>query len=150
MTVFFTLCISFFPVKAVETNVQTIPPDSELLSSVYSGDEQLIFDVRWLGLKAGELHMFVQRLAPDSDRYSIKLTAKTTGLLDLLYPVEDRFETIIEGNSRLPVFYAMHQKEGRRVNYKETRFDQNTYRVVYKKNEEKENLMNILRTEMNQ
>ena len=111
-------------------------PDEALLQSAYAGGETLHYTVSWLGIKAGELVMQVTKIADSQDTFVIEVTAKSAGLLEVFYPVEDRFRTRVQGRMRLPRRHEMQQKEGRRVNNKLTLYDQENFRVSYRKNDE--------------
>jgi hypothetical protein len=110
-------------------------PEGKLLATTYSGGEYLKYDISWMGIiKAGELVMKIECLAPEKDRYLIKVTATSTGLLALLHPVKDDFEIEVQGRDRLPVRMLMNQKEGHRRNRKLTVYDQKDREVFYTKN----------------
>ena len=109
--------------------------DDTMLASIYGSDERFHYEIRWLGIKAGDLIMEIKRLKPEKNRFAINITARSAGLLDLLYPIEDTFESIVEGAQFFPLFHSMQQKEGRRRNYKETHYDQKKFVVKYKKND---------------
>lgn len=111
-------------------------PDEALLKTAYSGGETLRYRVSWLGIKAGELVMQVNKLADSHEAFVIEVTARSAGLLAVFYPVEDRFRTIVQGRMRLPSRHEMQQKEGRRVNSKLTLYDQEKFRVSHRKNDE--------------
>ena len=111
-------------------------PDEALLQTAYAGGETLRYTVSWLGITAGELVMRVNTVANRQETFSLDLTARSAGLLEVFYPVEDTFRTIVQGRMRLPRRHEMQQKEGRRVNSKLTLYDQENFRVSYRKNDE--------------
>lgn len=111
-------------------------PDKALLTSAYVDGEIFRYDIFWLGIKAGELIMQVDRLQQESDRFRITVVAKSAGLLAVFYPVEDRFETIVEGWERFPVQHDFWQKEGSRKNRKITIYNQDKFTITYTRNEE--------------
>ena len=111
-------------------------PDEALLQTAYAGGETLCYTVSWLGIKAGELVMQVSKIADRQDTFAIEVTATSAGLLKVFYPVEDHFRTIVHGRMRLPSRHEMQQKEGRRINSKLTLYDQEKFRVSYRKNDE--------------
>ena len=134
--VVFLTTFMFCPhVMHANTGVQCLSPDPARLAAVYGSRETMFFDVSWLGLKAGELVMKLERLGSAEERYLFSLTATSTGLLRVFYPVDDRFETIIKEGSRLPVSYVMLQQEGRRKNIRKTTYDQERGKITYQKNE---------------
>jgi hypothetical protein len=110
----------------------TTRPGSEddLLASAYSGGEYFRYDIAWLNaIKAGVLQMEIAPLAPERDRYRIRVTANSAGMLSLLYPVKDSFEIIVEGRDRLPV--VMWQNDNRRGIRRRTEYNQKALRVSY-------------------
>ncbi|HIJ78844.1 MAG TPA: DUF3108 domain-containing protein [Deltaproteobacteria bacterium] len=111
-------------------------PDQALLQTAYSGGESFRYTVSWMGVKAGELLMEIEKKEDKLDAYLIKITAKSTGLLGVFYPVNDYFETEVAGTSRLPATHLMIQNEGTRRNKKVTLYDQSNFKVSYCKNED--------------
>jgi hypothetical protein len=111
-------------------------PDEALLQTAYAGGETLRYTVSWLGIKAGELVMQVNKIGDGHETFAIEVTARSAGLLAVFYPVEDKFRTIVQGRMRLPSRHEMQQKEGRRINSKLTLYDQERFRVSYRKNDE--------------
>jgi hypothetical protein len=111
-------------------------PDEALLQTAYAGGETLRYTVSWLGITAGELLMRVSKIADSQETFALEVTARSAGLLEVFYPVEDHFRTIVQGVMRLPSRHEMQQKEGRRVNSKITKYDQEKFRVSYRKNDE--------------
>jgi hypothetical protein len=112
-------------------------PEGPLLASTYTGSEYLKYRINWLGtIKAGELVMEIEPLDPEKDRYLVKVTARSAGLLAAFYPVKDYFEIVVEGRERLPVRMTMEQKEGRRQGRRLTVYDQEGREVSYTKDEQ--------------
>lgn len=111
-------------------------PEEALLQTAYAGGETLRYRVSWLGITAGELVMQVRKLADRQDAFILEITARSAGLLAAFYPVEDQFRTMVQGRMRLPSRHEMQQKEGRRLNNKLTLYDQERFRVSYRKNDE--------------
>lgn len=109
--------------------------DKNILRPAYTDGEALRYSVTWLGMKAGEIVLQVKKREREPGQFLITAMARSAGLLAFFYPVEDYFETIVRGESRLPEYYKMLQKEGRRKNRKVTRYDQENYHVTYKKND---------------
>jgi len=104
------------------------------LKTAYAGGETLRYTVSWFGIKAGELIMQINKVDESQEKFVITVTAKSAGLLEVFYPVEDHFLTIVQGRMRLPIRHEMEQKEGRRVNSKLTLYDQEKFRVSHRKN----------------
>ncbi len=133
------LCLVFVFLSNVswaETDAARAVPDGALLSTAYSGGETFTYSITWLGIKAGELTMVVEAVDGQEETFRIIVTAKSAGLLALFYPVEDRFETIVQGAGRLPTLYTIDQQEGKRRNRKSMTYDQAGRQITYRKNEE--------------
>jgi len=125
-------------------------PSEALLQTAYGGGETLRYSVSWLGIKAGELLMQVSRIEGGDEVFSIAVTARSAGLLEVFYPVEDHFLTIVKGRMRLPSRHEMQQKEGRRVNSKLTLYDQEKFRVSYRKNDQPADIYQVEGTMQNE
>ena len=111
-------------------------PEEALLQTAYAGGETLRYTVSWLGIKAGELVMQVSKVDDSQEKFVIAITARSAGMLEVFYPIEDHFRTIVQGRMRLPSRHEMQQKEGRRINSKLTLYNQEKFRVSYRKNDE--------------
>lgn len=135
------------PTKMVHPGTR---PSEALLQTAYGGGETLRYSVSWLGIKAGELLMQVSRIEGGDEVFSIAVTARSAGLLEAFYPVEDHFLTIVKGRMRLPSRHEMQQKEGRRVNSKLTLYDQEKFRVSYRKNDQPADIYQVEGTMQNE
>ena len=118
-------------------------PEEALLQTAYAGGETLRYTVSWLGITAGELVMRVSKVADSQETFTLAITARSAGLLEVFYPVADHFRTIVHGRMRLPSRHDMQQQEGRRVNSKLTRYDQERFLVSYRKNDEPADLYQL-------
>lgn len=127
------ICFASFPEFLCAANSGTLP-DRQLLNSAYSGEETLEYEISWLGIKAGKLIIHVEQVLKDAGQYRINVTAKTAGLLEVFYPVDDLFVTLVQGMERLPVRFDFWQKEGKRQNYRLTLYDQEQFIISYAKN----------------
>lgn len=111
------------------------PPDPAFLASTYQGGEILKYSVSWLGIPAGELDMAVERNPEQPGQFLLRVTARTAGLLGAIYPVEDRFVTVVEGERRLPVRSFQDQQERGRLNKRLYIYDQQRRLVTFIKND---------------
>ncbi|MBU2536851.1 MAG: DUF3108 domain-containing protein [Proteobacteria bacterium] len=125
-------------------------PSEALLQTAYGGGETLRYSVNWLGIKADELVMRVSKIEGSDETFSIAVTARSAGLLEVFYPVEDHFLTIVKGPMRLPSRHEMQQKEGSRVNSKLTLYDQEKFRVSYRKNDQPADIYQVEGTMQNE
>ncbi len=132
------LFISLWSILSVlKASAATIPAaDHELLQQAYSQEETLRYEISWLGVKAGELSIHLVPIKAEQEQFSIRVTARSAGLLKVFYPVVDNFETIVTGLARLPTSYSIDQHEGRRRNKKITTYDQQEGIILYTRNNE--------------
>lgn len=110
--------------------------DTEIRDYAYSGDEILKYEVSWSGgIKIGELHMEIRKESKDKDTYLIHARVKDSGMFHFFYPVNDTFDTVVMGDSRLPVSYNVEQNEGSSYHaLRHTEYDQQKGIVRYQKN----------------
>lgn len=123
-----------YPSLLCAANPGTLP-ERQLLSSAYGGGETLEYEISWLGIKAGKLVIDIEQAAKEAGQYRLKVSATTAGLLEIFYPVDDLFVTLVQGRKRLPVRFDFWQKEGKRQNYRLTLYDQEKFIVSYAKND---------------
>lgn len=128
------LLVSFFLAQAARA-VTTPEPDSSLLRSAYSKKEYFRYDVYWLSrIKAGELSLEIEPVAGREDRYVVKATLESTGLMAFFYPIEDYFEIIIRGRERLPTYMTQLRDRRGDQGVRITEYDQKNLEVEYTKN----------------
>lgn len=102
--------------------------------------EKLDFDIRWLGIKAGESSLEVT--TQEDGRIRIVSTAKSAKWIDIIYKVRDRAVSLI-GNSPdwQPVNYRLKTREGRRRKDREIIFGHDGNKALFvdhRKGEKKE------------
>ncbi len=110
--------------------------DKRLAQIAFAGDEFFAFDVFWSGgIKIGEIYLAVRRINSCADCFEIDSTITTNGgIIDALYPVEDRHITKVSGSERLPYFCEIWQKQGRNYRaHKIIRYDQINYVITKQK-----------------
>lgn len=107
------------------------------IAATNQGKEQLTYKVSWSGgIKIGELQMNVNKTGENGNRFELNVSVKDSGLFHLIYPVNDRFRTVVDGVKRLPLRYEVIQKEGKSYTARRyTDYDQQNGRIVYKKND---------------
>ncbi len=87
-----------------------------------AASERLEYDVRWLGIKAGESSLEVTRTG--EDRITIISTAVSEGWVDIIYPIRDRAVSVIgTGSGWRPVNYHLKTREGKKRKDREVVFD---------------------------
>lgn len=136
---FINLCIAVFlvniPQELCAAGLRS-RPDQKLLKTAYTGEETLEYEISWLGIKAGKLTIQRECVTQQEEQFTIRVTAKSAGLLSAFYPIEDLFVTQVQGGERLPVRLDFWQKEGKRQNYRMTTYDQEQFVISYKKNDQ--------------
>lgn len=116
-----------------------LPVESQSVPMVYSGQETLHYALSWSGgIKIGDLYLTLSQ-ATDPDEFLITARVTDYGLFKLFYPVDDTFTTLIGGRLKLPLRYAVQQKEGRGKEYhRVTIYDQKNFTARYRKNDNPE------------
>ncbi len=119
--------------------------DKEMAEVVYSGEEILTYHISWTGgIKIGEMHIEVRRADDAGKQYNIHVRVKDSGVFHFFYPVNDTFDTVVAGESYLPLRYAVEQKEGRSYEAKRhTEYDQERGVVRYRKNDQEEETFQV-------
>ncbi len=103
---------------------------------VFSGQEKLHFSISWSGgVKIGDLWLDLENT--DDGRQRIRAKVRDYGLFRLFYPVDDRFVTLIDKASLLPLRYEVDQVEGHGYHHtrRTTRYDQKRFVATYRKND---------------
>ncbi len=99
--------------------------------------EELLFEVRWMGLLAGNASMAVNgQLSRDGhDVYHIRTRAQSSPFFSAFYHVRDLGETYIDVCELYPWYFQLDQREGKRVVQRTVTFDQERGRAMYTKNQ---------------
>ena len=111
--------------------------EPQLVEIGYSGSEKLVYDVSWTGgIKIGELHLEVTKLAAMDDGFEIRAFVTTkNGAVEFFYPVEDLHVTKLRGAKKLPYHYEVWQKEGLKYRaHRVTEYDQEKGYIRSQKN----------------
>ncbi len=128
--------VAFFTARTIATAADSVylHPEEHRLQAAYASEETFTFRISWLGVHAGDLKMTVTPDPDVDDQYTIKVKVQSSPFFSVFHPVDDYFETIVQGRARLPVRYLFKQHEGKRRNQKLTLYDQENLSVVYQKN----------------
>jgi hypothetical protein len=136
--------LSFFPAPVFATD----PFPSSTVARVDSAPrsavvpffvgEELVFEVRWMGLLAGNASMAVHsQLTRDGhDVYHIKTLAQSSPFFSFFYPVRDMGETFMDVRQLYPWYFHLDQQEGSRVSQRTVAFDRSRGVAIYTKNQE--------------
>lgn len=95
------------------------------MSRVYRGGERLVFDVTWLGIKAGEATLEARGVVSLNGRQAYRLvtTARSAPLLSKIYRVDDRTESYTAPEPMRALRLDKNLREGRYRHSSQTAFD---------------------------
>ena len=101
--------------------------DEKIREHMYTGEERLHYIISWSGgIKIGDLHMEISAKDLQQELYTIHVRVKDSGIFHFFYPINDTFDTVVKGPKRLPLSYAVEQREGRSYHVlRHTEYDQN-------------------------
>jgi len=138
------LFLSLIPPTAFATDSPSHPTVASSKSESRSAalpffvGEELYFEVRWMGLLAGNASMAVsaQVTRDGRDVYHIRSLAESSNLFSLFYNVRDRGETFVDVHELYPWFFQLDQREGSRSTQRTVTFDQQRGIAIYSKNQQ--------------
>ena len=138
------LFLSLIPPTAFATDSPSHPTvaflksESRSASTPFFVGEELRFEVRWMGLLAGNASMAVsgQVTKGGHEVYHIRSLAESSPLFSLFYNVRDRGETFIDVHELYPWYFHLDQREGSRSVQRTVAFDQPRGMATYTKNQE--------------
>jgi hypothetical protein len=100
--------------------------------------EELVFELRWMGLRAGNASMAVsgQVTRDGHDVYHIRSFAESSPFFSIFYYVRDVGETFVDVRELYPWYFHLDQREGSRAVRRTVAFDQQRGRAIYTKDQE--------------
>lgn len=95
------------------------------MDRVYREGERLVYDVTWMGLKAGEATLEARGIVSlnGQSAYHLVTTARSAPLLSKIYRVEDRSESYLALEPMRALRFEKHLREGRYRHSSLTAFD---------------------------
>lgn len=134
--------LPFIPTTVYATDFPSTPTvafvrsDSHPVGAPVFVGEALRFDVRWMGMLAGNASMTVSdRMTRDGrEVYHIRTLAETSPFFSVFYTVRDVGETFVDARELYPWYFHLDQREGSRVAKRTVAFDQHRGVAVYTKN----------------
>jgi Protein of unknown function (DUF3108) len=125
-----------FATEAPPPTVASLKPESRPAAAPLFVGEELVFEVRWMGLLAGNASMAVsgQVVRDGHDVYHIRTLAETSPFFSFFYTVRDMGETFIDARELFPWYFHLDQREGSHVNRRTVTFDQRRGVAVYTRN----------------
>lgn len=101
----------------------------------FGNHEKLVYDLTWTGIKAGTA---IQEITSTGTETRIVSIARSADWITVFFPVEDRIETLLTGNTPsrigLPKHYSLKIREGSHRRDKEVNFDHEKNLAFYKDN----------------
>ena len=136
--------LSLTPAAAFATDPHDPPTVASLKSESRSATlpffvgEELSFEVRWMGILAGNARMAVSgQVSRDGhDVYHIRSLAESSPFFSLFYYVRDSGETFVDVRELLPWYYHLDQREGSRAVQRTVTFDQRRGVAIHTKDQE--------------
>jgi hypothetical protein len=136
--------LSLTPATAFATDfpspqtVASLKSESRPAAVPFFVGEELVFEVRWMGLLAGNASMTVsgQMTRDGHDVYHIRTLAETSPFFSVFYNVRDMGETFVDARELYPWYFNLDQREGSRVMKRTVAFDQRRGVAVHTKNQE--------------
>ncbi|NOY87614.1 MAG: DUF3108 domain-containing protein [Deltaproteobacteria bacterium] len=100
--------------------------------SAFAPGEKLDFVLKWNGIAAGDSTMSVEKMPPSGGKslFRIVSTAKSRSLIDIIYPVRNRYESHFDPVSGLPQKYIARMREGGKRSDRVLIFDQKRHIVT--------------------
>lgn len=105
-------------------------PDPALIQTAFPRNEKIIYELTWLGIKAGTVSITIRQ--KESGNWHILGEARSSPLFSLFFPVEDRFETEM-GADMFPEWITLQQREGCYQAFRRVTFHQERLQVISEK-----------------
>jgi len=139
---FLIFSLSFLPPMTFATDPPPHPTVAFLKSESRSETmplfvgEELLFEVRWMGLLAGNASLAVSGQVSKNGHevYRIRSLAESSPLFSLFYNVRDVGETFIDVHELYPWYFHLDQREGSQSSQRTVTFDQQRGLAIYAKN----------------
>ncbi len=135
--------IALFFSVAPRSAAETIPSLSSfhpLVNKAFAPGERLVYDITYLGVKAGiaVLEVLEKTRVKGREVYRILSTTQSSDFVSLFYPVNDRIESYIDTEGLYSHYIQMKQRQGKRKREKTISFDQARHQAVqFKSDQEK-------------
>jgi hypothetical protein len=135
---FLTPARAFATDPPVSPTVASLKSESRSATLPFFVGEELIFEVRWMGLLAGSARMAVsgQTTRDGHDVYHIRSLAESSPFFSLFYYVRDSGETFVDVRELLPWYFHLDQREGSRAVQQTVTFDQPRGVAIHTRNQE--------------
>jgi Protein of unknown function (DUF3108) len=136
--------LSLPPATALATDssdpptVASLKSESRPAAMPFFVGEELVFELRWMGLRAGNASMAVsgQVTRDGHDVYHIRSLAESSPFFSVFYYVRDMGETFVDVRELYPWYFHLDQREGSRAVRRTVAFDQQRGLAIYTKDQE--------------
>jgi len=120
-----TLRSSLLLIALLACASQTWAGQEPSLLRLYREGERLVYDVTWLGIKAGEATLEVQGMVnvDGHQAYHLVTTAQSAPVISKIYRVDDRTESFLETDPARSLRFDKNLREGRYRHSSQTVFD---------------------------
>jgi hypothetical protein len=122
-------------------------PDPSLTQTAFPRNERMVYELRWLGIKAGTVSITIRQ--KDSGKWSIVGEARSSALFSVFFPVEDRFETEVSADL-FPEWITLQQSEGCYKAFRRITFQQDRLKVISEKDNDPSKTYNLNRPSHNE
>ncbi len=121
---------------ALAANAETLPIPPEEYPLPFKEGENLVFDISWMTVVAGEGKLHVKKRLDynGSDVLKINISSKSTGWVRKLHKVDDTTFTYFDIDKRYSHMADIRISEGRYRKHKVITFDQKSHKALYKVN----------------
>jgi hypothetical protein len=138
------LALTFLPPTASATDpassfaVARLDPKPQPAFVPFPVGEELLFELRWMGVLAGHASMAVsnQLIRDGHDVYHMKTIAQSSPFFSAFYHVRDEGETYVDVHGLYPRYFSLDQREGGRVVQRTVTFDPQRRVAIYTKNQQ--------------
>jgi len=102
-----------------------MPTEAVASDRIYRDGERLIYDVTWMGIKAGQATLEIRGMVQLNGQRAIHVvtTAQSTPLISKIYRVDDRSESYVGLDPMRTLRFEKHLREGRYRHDSRTDFD---------------------------
>ncbi|MCX5735460.1 MAG: DUF3108 domain-containing protein [candidate division NC10 bacterium] len=117
---------------AGEVGAAAAPPPETV--RVFREGERLVYDVTWMGIKAGQATLEVRGVVQmnGQEAYHLVTTAQSAPYVSAFYRIDDRNESYLEVNPQRALRFEKHLREGRYRHSSFTEYDHDRRQVSYR------------------
>ncbi|MBI4641733.1 MAG: DUF3108 domain-containing protein [Candidatus Tectomicrobia bacterium] len=135
--ILFLFALLFFPPFSSSNPSHLTIPESPASLLPFDEGEELTFELKWLGIRAGiaKLHVKGRKSYNGREVFHLTSQADSIGWVSTFYKVRDRVESFLDAEHLYSHYFSLDQEEGSYRGRKQIFFDQTTHRAIYIKNQ---------------